>query len=579
MAEVDFDARQQVEGYASLVSESNRYTFGNALGPDYRGTSGSASTAHWYRLAQPGEPDLTWLTAPAPKAVDTTFAFAGESANLPENVFPPNQATLYANGERAVTFDLGQRQRRLWQSGDWALEFVPKLVAASVDGVHRQFGTRGCCGVYRLAAPARAVQAGKPMEIRIAVEPLRSDVITWFAVRQRGDVLEVSARSNADEIQRLQDELIRLKRVVGALARRSYSELFPERIETDSVIIYENGRAHVHVPDVLRLRNGDMLCAFREATEHLSNDGRIVMVRSRNGGKTWGERVVLVETPDTDERECALAQLRDGTLLANEWPNTYYDRDGMYLARPTTHHKRAMGMYVGRSTDNGHTWTWPVTPFDAKPYLWAFSSERIIERADGRLLMACYCGGENRRQWGSAIYCSDDKGLSWRYLSTVADVPGKRLGEPALIETKSGRLICIMRDEDLEPYYQANSDDGGVTWSQAKPCAIPGMMNPASLVVLPDGAVLCIYGARPREANPYVTRDDFGGMYVVASYDDGATWDMAHRRVLRDDFMNMDIGYPSSVLMPDGRVFVSYYINLFSRFFMVGDFFRWERPS
>jgi hypothetical protein len=577
-APVDFDARQQLEGYASMVSESNRYTFGGMnLAPDYRGPSGSASTAHWYRLAQPGEPDLAWLTAPAPQAVDSTFAFAGESANLPENVFPPNQATLYANGERTMTFDLGQRQRRLWQEGDWALEFTPKQIAASVDGVHRQFQTRGCSGVYRLAAPARAVQAGQPMQITIKLEPLRSNVVTWFAVRQRSDVLEVSTHSNAEEIQRLQDELIRLKRVVGTLARRSYPQLFPERIATESVLIYQNGLAHVHVPDVLRLQNGDMLCAWREATEHLSNDGKIVMVRSRDGGKTWGERTVLVETPDTDERECALCQLRDGTLLANEWPNTYYDRDGYYLARPTTHHTRAMGMYVGRSTDNGHTWTWPAQPFAPTPYLWAISSERIIELPSGRLVMACYCGGEDRRQWGSAIYCSDDKGATWRYLSTVADLPGKRLGEPALIEARSGRLICVMRDEDNEPYYQSVSDDGGATWSAAKPCAVPGMSNPASLVTLPDGAVLCIYGARPREALPYAPRDDFGGMYVVASYDEGETWDMAHARVIRDDFMNMDIGYPSSVVMPDGRVFVAYYFNMFGRFFMAGDFFRWER--
>ena len=75
---------------------------------------------------------------------------------------------------------------------------------------------------------------------------------------------------------------------------------------------------------------------------------------------------------------------------------------------------------------------------------------------------------------------------------------------------------------------------------------------------------------------PYSPRDDFGGLYVVASYDDGETWDMANRRVIRDDFANMDIGYPSSVLLPDGRVFTAYYFNMFGRFFMAGSSFRWE---
>ena len=575
----DFDQRQQVEGFAQLVSEPNHPAYlPGGLGPDFRGQSAAATTHQWWRPMQSNEPDLVWLTAPVPLAVDTTFSFIGESSNHPENVFPMNQATLFANDERAITFDLGVRQRSLWMSGDWALEFIPKQVATTVDGYHRQFGMCGCCGIYRLAVPARALQAGQPLRLKVIIEPLRSNVITWFAVRRRSDALEVSTHSNAEQIQRLQDELIHLKRVVGNLARRSYAGLFPERLATEDVIVYTNGLAHVHVPDVIRLHNGDLLVAFREATEHLSNDGRIVMVRSSDGGKTWGERQVLVETPDTDERECALYQLRDGTVLANEWPNTYYDRDGYYLGVPTTHHVRQMGMYVGRSTDNGHTWTWPTKPFDPAPYHWAVSSERIVELPSGRLLMACYCGHESRRQWGSAIYCSDDKGVSWHYLATVADLPGKRLGEPALIETHSGRLICMMRNEDGLTYYESLSDDGGVTWSPARPSAVPGMSNPCSLVTLPDATVLCIYGARPREAAPYAPRDDVGGLYVVASYDEGETWDMAHARVIRDDFMNMDIGYPASIVMTDGRILVVYYFNMFGRFFIAGSFFRWEKP-
>lgn len=67
-------------------------------------------------------------------------------------------------------------------------------------------------------------------------------------------------------------------------------------------------------------------------------------------------------------------------------------------------------------------------------------------------------------------------------------------------------------------------------------------------------------------------------MYVVASYDNGETWDMANRKVIRDDFPNWDIGYPSSVLMPDGRVFAVYYFNMFDRYFIAGSTFRWERP-
>lgn len=125
---VDFDSRQQVEGFARLLSEpginpmetlagllSERLvgpTAGSGLAPDYRGPSGAGATREWWRTAQPDEPDLVWLTADVPSAADTTFTFVGESADLPENIYPPNQATLYADDSRVLTFDLGQRSRR-----------------------------------------------------------------------------------------------------------------------------------------------------------------------------------------------------------------------------------------------------------------------------------------------------------------------------------------------------------------------------------------------------------------------------------------------------------------------------------
>ena len=64
---------------------------------------------------------------------------------------------------------------------------------------------------------------------------------------------------------------------------------------------------------------------------------------------------------------------------------------------------------------------------------------------------------------------------------------------------------------------------------------------------------------------------------MVASYDDGESWDVGRRRVIRDDLANWDATYPSTTVMLDGRVFTVYYFNMFHRFFMVGSFFTWER--
>jgi sialidase-1 len=568
---VDFDERQQVEGFARLLSQSGIFIGSSrGLGPDYRGPSGAGATREWWRPAPPDEPDLVWLTADVPAAVDTTFTFVGESADLPENLYPPNQATLYADDRRVLTFDLGQRSRCTWVEADWALEFIPKQVHTTLGVDHRQFGPGSDSGMYRLAAPASALKTGQPLRLKVVLEPLCSDAINFFAVRERSDALEVSPRTNAEQIEQLQQEVIRLKRVVGALSRRSYPELLEDRLPTEDVIIYTKGRDHVHSPDVLCLQNGDLLACWRDGSEHISNDGKIAMVRSTDGGRTWGDRQVLGEYPDTDQREWSLAQLRDGTILGNRWHSPYYDRHGRHFgkARAPMYPGRPAGIAIGRSSDNGHTWTWSERAVDPAPFKETFSSERIIEMDSGRLLMANYdpAGGAEDGYTVSVAYCSDDKGYTWRYLSTMADVPGVSLSEPVFIQARSGRLIAMMRNDTGAEYYQALSDDGGETWTPARQSSVPGHTTPCSLVQLPSGTVLCVYGSRL----------DPSGIYVVASHDEGETWDMAGRRIIRDDFPNRDCGYTSTVLVPDGRILTVYYYNMFHRFFIAGSFFRWE---
>jgi sialidase-1 len=583
---------QQVEGFARLIACPNwrppdvRRTIwdGNRLGPDFRGASEAAMTHDWWRPPVPAEPDLEWETAAVPRAVETVFHFVGESANLPENTYPGNQAALYVNGERAVVFDLGIRQHREWRKDDWALDFTPRLVTATADVYHRQlFGARGNSGVYRLYAPARALQAGQPLRIKVVLEPLRSPVTTWFAIRDRTDTLVVSPETNAAQIERLQQEIIDLKRMVGGLARHVYPELFPDHLQTEHVVVYTSGYKHVHVPDLVQLQNGDLLVVFREGSEHISCDGECVMVRSRDGGKTWGERQVLRTYPETDERDCSLTQLLDGTLLCAEWPNGHYDRDGFFHTEAPANRSRKMGMYVGRSYDNGYTWEWPEQPIDPAPYFWDMTTEHILELPSGRLLMAndfLRTDGSPER-YACHVLASDDMVLTWRELAIVGDVPDVSLDEPALERTKSGRLVMMMRNNTGAEYYRSFSDDDGLTWTAAVPSGVPGHSNPASLLALPDDTVLCVCaqrGGMPDDGLNHARSSDPSAMYVVASYNDGETWDMAGRRVIRDDLPNFDMSYPSTVLLPDGRIFTVYYYNMFGRFFIAGDFFRWPKP-
>jgi len=569
----DLDERQQVEGFAEFISPAfGEQLPGHWLGPDFRGHSEAGTTPEWWRPRGPDDPDLEWTTAAVPRALDTTFTFIGESPNLPQVLAPPNVAVLYAAGEAILKFELGIRRRAQWSGEGWALVFTPRQLHTALEEYERQVFS-GVCGVYQLRAPAAALTAGQALRLKVVVQPLHTDAIAWFAVRARTNVLETTPATNAEEIQQLQHELIRLKGIVAGLERQANRQLLVERLPTEDVLVYANGRTHVHEGDMIRLHNGDLLCAMREASEHVSADGEIITVRSTDGGRTWGQRQVIRAHPHTDERSASLCQLRDGTLLANALPQVHYDGHGRFVGgrNPVPGYRgRAEGIYIGRSTDDGHTWDWQEEPIDSAPYADAFTAERIVELDSGRLVMACYTPSLQEPYHNvSILYASDDGGVSWRYLSTIADVPGISLNEPSLLQTRSGRLISVLRTDAGHFYYQAVSDDRGESWRAAAPCAIPGRNNPASLVQLDNGTLLCVHGSR---ADPV-------GMYVVASMDDGDTWELAKRRVIRDDLANWDTTYPSTALMPDGRILTVYYINIFHRFFMIGSFFEWEKQG
>ena len=71
--------------------------------------------------------------------------------------------------------------------------------------------------------------------------------------------------------------------------------------------------------------------------------------------------------------------------------------------------------------------------------------------------------------------------------------------------------------------------------------------NPPSLVRIPDGRLCGIYGFR---SPPY-------GMRAKLSRDNGRTW--GSEITLRDDARTWDIGYPKSIVRPDGKIVTTYY--------------------
>lgn len=169
---------------------------------------------------------------------------------------------------------------------------------------------------------------------------------------------------------------------------------------------------------------------------------------------------------------------------------------------------------------------------------------------DGTMLMAVYgdsvgaTGDMKASRESSFVYRSTDDGRTWKRLSQIGS--GKtQFNETALLRTQSGRLIAAVRSRAYE-LWTSVSDDDGETWNEPKQLA-PAWVHPADLIEVPGGALL-LAGDR---VGPF----GLIGLLGSASGD----FDFSKRFTLVDSLASRDCGYPSGVLLADGRILVLYY--------------------
>lgn len=297
-------------------------------------------------------------------------------------------------------------------------------------------------------------------------------------------------------------------------------------------------------PVALRLEDGRIAVVLRGGAPHVGVKGRLDMVFSADEGKTWTKPTVVADSP-LDDRNPALGQAKDGTLIVGYWRTGNYDDKGRYnpsLNRPTT-------TWVTRSRDGGKTWS-ESEPIDVTDIGWGSPYGRILTLPDGALLMPIY-GGPVRKSGekpaatdNSYLYRSTDHGKTWARYAT----PGPaKFNETALVRLASGKLLAAMRTHAGGEVWVADGSAGGKTWGEPRKVT-PARVHPADLVLLPDQRVLLVTGYR---VGPFGVRGLVGDR-------DGA-FDWGRRFVLVNDAVNTDCGYPSSVLLKDGRALTVYY--------------------
>jgi hypothetical protein len=150
-----------------------------------------------------------------------------------------------------------------------------------------------------------------------------------------------------------------------------------------------------------------------------------------------------------------------------------------------------------------------------------------------------------------------DGGQSFSFEGFVGEEPQGFAIMPASLRLPGGDILSFIRCSAMVDgvrrgwIEQYRSSDAGRAWTLVgRPVPHVGYNgNPPTITRLADGRLVLVYGYRDA---PY-------GLRARVSGDDGASW--SEDIVLRDDGGTPDLGYPRTVLRPDGKLVSVYYYN------------------
>ena len=353
--------------------------------------------------------------------------------------------------------------------------------------------------------------------------------------------------------------------------------------DLEHFILFRDPFSYCAHPHLVVLKNGDWVMVFnraprREIILHPPEDPHYynVIMRSKDEGQSWSTPRVA---PGYDWHgvECGgLTALQDGSLLLNQYRFQWlpletaqrmekaagltFPEDWGDLMRKAGETNPAElipldirerfpwarmngGAYVHHSLDGGLTWSGRAE-IETRPFAGGYGMRGGVQLENGEIIMPLSDIPNYRQVF---VVKSLDGGRTWCAPSMVAQGDDFEFEEPCPILLAGGEILILLRDNRSHSLYSVRSADGGHNWSNPEPTGILGY--PASLILLQNGNLLCVYGVR---YPPF-------GIQAVVSGDGGCTWQTENPWLIRGDLPNRDLGYPAAVLTSRGSVYCVYY--------------------
>ena len=298
---------------------------------------------------------------------------------------------------------------------------------------------------------------------------------------------------------------------------------------TDVFVAGQDGYHTYRIPALVVTTNGTALafCEGRKNSRSDTGDIDLLLKRSTDGGKTWGDQqVIWSDAENTCGNPAPVVDQTTGTIwLLMTW-NDGADKEaaiGYQKARDTRR------VFVTHSADDGLTWTKPqeitssVKKSDWGWYATGPGNGIQLTRGNhqGRLVIPANhsaVGASAQMMTRSHVIFSDDHGATWQ----LGGIEDEKTNESTVVELADGSLLHNMRS-----YHKKNrravatSKDAGATWSPVK-------LDNALIEPVCQASIL--RGTWPADgtksrilfSNPASVKRE--NLTVRVSYDEGATW-------------------------------------------------------
>lgn len=277
------------------------------------------------------------------------------------------------------------------------------------------------------------------------------------------------------------------------------------------------------------------------------------LIASWFGGTKEGNKDVCIWTSHlkngewTEPSKVADGVLNDSTRYACYNPVLFYAPNGelllFYKIGPNV---AGWTGWMMRSKDNGHTWG----AREALPegFLGPIKNKPVL--LNGVLL----CPSSTEKDgWKAHIEYTTDFGKTWTKSGPINDGTTIQAIQPSILQHADGRLqiLCRSRNTTINESW---SSDGGKTWSEMKPSALPNNNSGTDAVTLSDGRQLLVYNHVLPDASWVKGKGPRTPLNVSVSKD-GKTWFAA---LVLEESPISQYSYPSVIQTEDGLVHVVY---------------------